>query len=239
MSMWSKLAGAADSIGLPGPLGDLLRSFDSGRGVSAPHGAHAPERSVAFSIALIALSAKLAKADGSVSQDEIAAFGDVLHVPQGEAGNVARVFNLAGQATAGFEGYARQVARMFRDNPAVLEDVLDALFHIAKADGVMHPSECAYLEEVAEIFGFSEAEWRRLKITHLGRAEDDPYVVLGIDPDASDQDVRTAYRRLARDNHPDRMMARGVPSELIGMANEKLAAINAAHARIRAERGLK
>lgn len=238
MSMWSKLAGAADSIGLPGPLGALLRSFESDRAVAAPEGGRSPERSVAFSIALIALSAKLAKADGSVSQDEIEAFGDVLQVPQGEAQNVARVFNLAGQATAGFEGYARQVARMFRDNPAVLEDVLDALFHIAKADGVMHPSECAYLEEVAEIFGFSESEWRRLKTTHLGRAEDDPYVVLGIDPDASDEDVRTAYRRLARDNHPDRMIARGVPPELLEMANAKLAAINGAYARIRAERGL-
>ncbi|MDX5360644.1 MAG: TerB family tellurite resistance protein, partial [Alphaproteobacteria bacterium] len=90
MSMWSKLAGAADSIGLPGPLGALLRSFESDRAVAAPEGGRSPERSVAFSIALIALSAKLAKADGSVSQDEIEAFGDVLQVPQGEAQNVAR-----------------------------------------------------------------------------------------------------------------------------------------------------
>ena len=138
----------------------------------------------------------------------------------------------------GFEGYARRLARRFRANPAVLEDVLDALFFIAQADGRVTPGEEAYLASVADLFGFSEREFARIKRTHLGAGTDDPYTVLGIDPDISDVDLKRAYRRIASQNHPDRLIARGAPPALQKVADAKMAAINAAYAAILKQRAV-
>jgi DnaJ like chaperone protein len=140
---------------------------------------------------------------------------------------------------AGFEHYAGQIARLFRGNPAVLEDVLDGLFEIAKADGVLHPGESAFLERVAEIFGFAPNEFRRIRAAHFAPELTDPYVILGVSYVAGDDEIRQTYRRLVRENHPDSLIARGVPQEFEKLANDKLAAINNAWARIREERGLK
>ncbi len=122
----------------------------------------------------------MAKADGVVSDEEIEAFQRIFHVPDGERANVRRIFNLARQDVAGYENYAAQIARMFRGNPAMLEDILDGLFEIAKADGFLHPGEEKFLETVAEIFGFAPNEFRRIRASHFGEAASDPYVILGI-----------------------------------------------------------
>jgi DnaJ like chaperone protein len=193
---------------------------------------------VVFTVALIALSAKMAKADGQVTDAEIRAFEEVLKVPDGERANVNRVYRIAQQDVAGFQAYAEQVARVYRDRPAVLEDVLDALFHIAKADKYIHPAELEYLRTVADIFGFSEVEFARIRASHLGPEKTDPYLVLGITPDISSDDLKRAYRRLVRENHPDTLIARGVPKELVSIANEKLATINVAYEKILRQRGL-
>lgn len=200
-----------------------------------------PERRVEdadFAMALIGLGAKMAKADGVVSRSEVKAFYEVFRPPPEGHEPLERAFELAMQTTLGFEGYARRLARRFRANPAVLEDVLDGLFHIAKADGTVTVSEMDFLESVAEIFGFSALEFRRIRTAHLGAEDDDPYVILGIDADISDADLKRAYRRIASQNHPDRMMARGAPAEIQRLADEKMAAINTAYARILRERGL-
>jgi DnaJ like chaperone protein len=192
---------------------------------------------VVFTIAVIALGAKMAKADGVVTKDEEEAFRRIFRVPPSEEANVRRIFNLARQDTAGFEAYASQIARLFRGNPAILEDVLDGLFEIAKADGVLHPGELAFLEKVADIFGFTEAEFRRIRASHFGPDEADPYAIIGVAHDASDAEVKSTYRFLVRENHPDSLIARGVPEEFVRLANDKLAAINAAYDRIEQERG--
>ncbi len=234
MSIWGKIAGAGVGLAVGGPLGALL-------GAVAGHiviDRALQDSEVVFTIALIALSAKMAKADGEVSDAEIRAFEEAFNIPPGEAKNVARVYKVAQQDVAGFEAYARQVARIYQDRPAVLEDVLDALFHIAKADGHVHPQELEYLRTVADIFGFSEIEFARIRASHLGQEKGDPYLVLGITPDISDEDLKKAYRRLVRENHPDTLIARGVPQELVTIANEKLAAINVAYDRIAKARGI-
>ncbi|MFA7638122.1 MAG: TerB family tellurite resistance protein [Parvibaculum sp.] len=234
MSIWGKIAGAGVGLAVGGPLGALL-------GAVAGHvviDRALQDSEVVFTIALIALSAKMAKADGEVSQSEIRAFEEIFKIPPGEARNVERVYEVAQQDVAGFEAYARQVARIYQNKPAVLEDVIDALFHIAKADGHVHPQELDYLRTVADIFGFSEIEFARIRASHLGQEKGDPYLVLGITPDISDEDLKKAYRRLVRENHPDTLIARGVPSELVSIANEKLAAINVAYSRIMKARGL-
>jgi DnaJ like chaperone protein len=143
---------------------------------------------------------------------------------------------LAQQDTAGFEAYASQIAKMLAGNPALLEDILDGLFEIAKADGVFHPGESAFLERVAEIFGFAPNEYRRIRAAHIGPDKGDPYVVLGVAHGADEAEVRATYRMLVRENHPDKLIARGVPEEFIRLATDKLAAINTAFDKIARER---
>jgi DnaJ like chaperone protein len=188
--------------------------------------------------ALIALSAKMAKADGVVTPEEVVAFREVFRGPSRAARHAGRLFDLARGTTRGFEAYARRVARRWRANPALLEDVLDGLFHIAKADGAITADEAVYLERVAEIFGFSEREFRRIRASHGALEAADPYLILGVDPDISDADLRVAWRRMAAQNHPDALVARGAPPELRRLAEEKMAAINAAYQVILQERGL-
>ena len=186
----------------------------------------------AFSIALIALSAKMAKADGVVTDDEIAAFRDFFKFPEEEADKVRMVFDLAQQDVAGFDEYLLRVVKIFEDSPEVLEDVLDCLFYVAVADGVAHPREFELLERAALAFGVSNASFHRLKAAHFGLGDDDPHLILGVEPGASLDEVKAAHRRLVRDHHPDALTARGVPIDLVRIAEGRMAAINAAYEQI-------
>jgi len=180
----------------------------------------------------------MAKADGVVSRAEVTAFKDVFHVPPNELKNVGRVFDQAKQDPSGFEPYARQIAGMFRKNHPVLEELLDGLFHIARADGHVHEAEIAFIQEVARIFGLGDAEFARIREANLGPDKADPYTILGVTRDASDDEIKAARRKLVRDNHPDRLIAQGLPKEFVDLATEKLATINAAYDRIANERGI-
>lgn len=187
-----------------------------------------PERSVAFTIAVIALGAKMAKADGLVTRNEVAAFREVFHIPKQEEQNTARLFNLARQDVAGFEDYARRVAGMFDSQDGTLCDLLEGLFYIAVADGSYHPQEDDFLARVAAIFGLSDRQFRALRTRFVPDAEPDPYDVLGVEPTMALEDIRAAWRQLVRESHPDRMVARGVPEEAVKMAEKRLIAINRA-----------
>jgi DnaJ like chaperone protein len=239
MSIWGKIGGAAAGLIAGGPVGAALGALaghilvDRGN----PGAPSSADPGIAFTIAIIALGAKMAKADGVVTGDEEEAFRQYFRVPPSDEANVRRIFRLARQDTAGFETYARQVASIYRDNPAVLEDILDGLFEIAKADGILHPGELAFLERVAEIFGFAPNEFRRIRASHFPDRED-PYLILGVTHVATEDEIKRTYRLLVRENHPDKLMARGVPPEFVKLANDKLAAINAAYEKIVAERGL-
>ncbi len=234
MSIWSKLVAGATDWALGGPLGALLGGRDGGDGERGD-----ATRRVAFTIGAIALSAKMAKADGRVTGDEVAAFRQMFHVEPGEERNVRRIFDLARRDAGGFEPYARQIARLFSDRTAVLEDLLGCLFHIAKADQVIHPDEIEFLRQVAGIFGFGEADFARIRSYHLGPDQADPYQILGLAHDVDDADLKAAWRRLARENHPDSLLAQGLPPEFIAVAEEKIKAINDAYERICRERGLR
>jgi DnaJ like chaperone protein len=231
MSIWGKVGGASAGFLFAGPVGALV-------GAVAGHFLidRETDPGIAFTIAVIALAGKMAKADGMVSDAELEAFSRVFRVPPQEEANVARIFNLARQDVAGYEAYATQIARLFVGNPAILEDVLDGLFEIAKADGVLHPAEAAFLERVAEIFGFAPNEFRRIRASHFAPELTDPYVILGVSYSAGVEEIRQTYRRLVRENHPDSLMARGVPAEFEKLANDKLAAINGAYEAIQKER---
>jgi len=189
---------------------------------------------VGFTAAVIGLAAKMARADGVTTENEMRAAAQVFRPPPGEEANFHRAFLLAAQTVLGFESYAKQIGRKYRARPCLLEDVLDGLFHIAMADGVT-AAELDYLAEVANHFGFSDLEFRRIKAMNLGPDADDPYAVLGLLPGASLEEVRHAWRWQAAENHPDRMTQRGAPPEFVAIARDKTAAINAAYARIREE----
>jgi len=236
MGLWATLIGGTAGLALGGPLGALLGAV-AGHAIdrlqTSPAKLQPPEqavRSAAFTIGAIALAAKMAKADGHVTDDEIIAFGEVFTMEPGEAANMRRVFDLARQSTAGYESYARQIAALFEPASPVLEELLGALCHIARADGHVPEQELDYLRHVAELFGFVGAEFERIRWSHLGDLGwgSNPYIILGLTPDMAPETMKAAWRRLVRENHPDRLMAEGLPPQAIKLANEKLAAINAA-----------
>lgn len=237
--IWGKLGGAGLGLAIGGPLGVLV-------GVAAGHflvdreGAvfGATPRDVVFTTGLVALAAKMAKSDGVVTESEVEAFGRVVVVDDAARPGVEWLFDLAKGTSSGFEAYARQLASAFNDEPSLLEDVLDGLFHIAKADGAVHEAEERYLRAVAEIFGYDDAAFRRIAARHVRLAED-PYLVLGLEADVDDATIKATYRALVMENHPDRAIARGLPEEAVAITTRRLAAINAAYDRIAAERGLR
>ncbi|WP_374764368.1 TerB family tellurite resistance protein [Yunchengibacter salinarum] len=242
MSAWGKIVGSTAGLAMGGPLGALLGLALGGAvdaGVDHFRADSDATRKVAFTIGVIALAAKMARADGEVTQDEIRAFRRVFQVPPADVPHMERVFNLARQHTAGFDAYARQIARLMADRPAVLEDLLDVLFHIAAADGRISPEEEDYLATVAEIFGVSDACFARVASRHQPGVSPSPYAVLGLSPDVDMATVRKRYRSLVRDNHPDKLMAAGVPSDFIRVATDRVAEINAAYDRIVGDRAPK
>lgn len=217
MSIWSRIT-------------EALSALTSGEGLAAVFDRlrSPPERSVAFTIAVIALGAKMAKADGLVTRDEVTAFREVFQIAEGDAEGAAKVFNLARQDVAGYDDYARRIAAMFRDQPGTLHDLMEGLFHIAMADGRYHPNEDAFLEDVGRIFGMSEDDFASLRARFVPDTSPLPHAVLGIPANASVEDARSAWRRLVRDNHPDALIARGLPPEAIKMAEKRMIDINRA-----------
>jgi DnaJ like chaperone protein len=225
MTIWDRITAALAALSQGEPLSAIL---DKLRGT--------PERSVGFTIAVIALGAKLAKADGQVTRDEVSVFRQVFVIPEGEERNAARVYNLARQDVAGFDAYARKVRAMFgSDDSRLLADLLEGLFLIAMADGNYHENEDHYLEEVARIFGLADGCFRSLRARFVDGAPHDPYDILGVSRDAALADIRAAWRQAARDNHPDAMIARGVPPEAVQLATRRMADINAAWEEIRSK----
>ncbi|MGB3317181.1 MAG: molecular chaperone DjiA, partial [Albidovulum sp.] len=187
-----------------------------------------PERSIGFTIAVIALGAKMAKADGQVTRDEVTAFREVFAIAREEEDNAARVFNLARQDVAGFDLYANKIAAMLGPGDPVLVDLMEGLFHIAMADGEFHPHEDAFLREVASIFGVHDRCFRSLLTRFVPDAVPDPYHVLRVPHDAALEDIRAAWRQAVKDCHPDRMRARGLPDEALKIAEQRLIAVNRA-----------
>jgi DnaJ like chaperone protein len=233
MTVWQKISGLATAVGDAG--GDLLGGLAGALGLDSPGGE--PQKDVAFTIAVVALSAKMARSDGVVSPLERDAFTEVFRFAPEEAENVEHVFDLAKQDVAGYEAYTGQIAALIGEDRKLLQHVLEGLMYVAAADGVLHPKEDDFLKSVALRFGFSDSEFRFFRarfVTDHGN----PYDALRLSPDASDAEVKAQYRKLVRDNHPDRLMANGVPAEFLELSTRKLAAINVAYETIARERGL-
>jgi DnaJ like chaperone protein len=221
MSIWKRIS-------------DALAALAQGEGLSAVFEKlrTPPERTIAFTIAVIALGAKMAKADGLVTRDEVTAFRQVFHIPASETQNAARVFDLARKDVAGFDLYAARIRDMFGAGHQALVDLLEGLFYIAVADGRYHPNENVFLEEVARIFGVQSRDFVNMRARFVPDENPDPYCVLGVDPTADAETVRQAWRALVREYHPDRMIARGVPEEAMKLAEKRLIQANWAYEEI-------
>jgi DnaJ like chaperone protein len=229
MSIWSQLSSLS------------RRAFEEdaapGTEVGAPNCGPDPN-DLEFTAAVVGLGAKLAKVDGLVTIDEVAAFSRVFRSTPGDEPAMRRVFDIARQTVLGYESYARRIGKRYRDRPCLLEGVLDGLFQIAGSDGAITGDELAYLKSVSDLFEFSDDTFRRIKASHLGQDADDPYAVLGVRNDAPFEEIRAVYRRLMLENHPDTVTAaKSAPREYEPVAHEKSAAITTAYARIRADRG--
>lgn len=217
MSLWSRISEALAALTKGASLTEV---FDRLR---TP-----PDRTVGFTIAVIALGAKMAKADGQVTRDEVTAFREVFQIAKADEAGAARVFNMARTDVAGYEEYALRIQRMFASDPKALHDLMEGLFHIAMADGFYHPSEDQFLENVATIFELPKSVFHSLKVRFVPDADPDPYMVLGVTADMPYKEVRAAWRNLVRETHPDAMFARGVPEEAIKLAEKRMIDINRA-----------
>ncbi|MCP5363910.1 MAG: TerB family tellurite resistance protein [Hyphomicrobiales bacterium] len=253
MGFWGKLIGGVTGFAVGGPIGAFVgamagHAYDSlteGMDFSPFPRIEGPEvgtttKQAAFSVAVVVLAAKMAKADGAVSRKEIDAFKEIFRISPEDVSTVARIFDTARSDAEGYEPYARQVGSLFKGEPQVLEELLAGLFHVARADGSLTREEDLYLRNVARLMGLDTATFERVRATyHGGDSEPDAYQVLGVARTASSEEIKKVYRQLIRENHPDTLIAKGMPQEFIDVANERMASINAAYDRIEKARGLK
>jgi DnaJ like chaperone protein len=255
MGYWGKLLGGIAGFAMGGPFGAMLgaalgHAADGGElpRISFGESPLNPARLAAllggkqqlFAVAVVALSAKLAKIDGPVVRAEIDAFKRQFRIPPESVRDIGRLFDQARDSAEGWEPYAQQLGESFADNRGLLEDVLAALFAIARADKPLTLAEQQMLRQVHALFRLDNLAWAQASgsASRLAPGADDPYAMLATARTASDDELRRAWLRLMRENHPDTLAARGVPPEFVARASEKVARINAAWDRIKRERGL-
>lgn len=228
MSLWKRLLGLAESaFGAP---------FNGNDGVDP---CSPDPGDMDFAAAVVALAAKMARADGRTTLDEAAAFRAAFPIAPDERALFDRLFKLAQETVHGYESYARRIGRRYRARPCLLEDVLDVLFAVAVADGAITNSEETFLANVSDVFGFTNTEFARISAPYFPEREPDPYSIIGVELSTNDEDIRRAWMRLMTENHPDTFIARGAPAEFVKSAHEKTAAINEAYEAIKKSRASK
>ena len=231
MAIWGSLIGGMIGLSLGGPFGMLLGSLIGGK-ISraksrAGFGAFAQPQQI-FALSLIVLSAKLSKADGQVSKEELIAVKDKLRIPDNELDQVGKIFNKAKEESTGYEQYAQQIAQIYKGNINVLEEVINILFYIAEADGNISDSELQMIEHIAQIFGLSDIQFNSIKESRKSSDKLNPYIVLESKPDDEIEVIRKRYLKLSKEHHPDLLMSKGVPKEVINESKAKMRAINSA-----------
>ena len=231
MSIWGSLIGGMVGFSLGGPFGMLLGSIIGGkvsRAKSAGGFRSFRQPQQVFALSLIVLSAKLSKADGSVSREELVAVKDKLKIPENELDQVGKIFNQAKTEAAGYEPYAQQIAQIYKKNSQVLEEVINILFYIAEADGHISETELNMIEHIAQIFGLSSSQFNSIKESRKNSDKLNPYVVLESKSDDDLQVIRKRYLKLSKEHHPDLLLSKGVPKEVIEESKKKMRAINSA-----------
>ena len=246
MSIWGRLIGGAAGFALGGPIGAILGVMDWGpfdrrsRSKSSFNFNRIDnnQKQQIFTISFIILSAKLAKSDGQVTDDEIRAFKEKFKVPKSELNKVAKIFNEAKKDSYGYKEIANQVGNLFSDNKILLEELLNNLFFIASSDGNISVNEVDFLKSISKSFKFSEKDFQRIFQSNLNNKDSDPYKVLGVNRSSTDDEIRKKWIKLNKEHHPDNLIAKGMPKEFIKQSNKELAAINIANDKIKEVRGI-
>ncbi len=231
MSIWGSLIGGMIGFSLGGPFGMLLGSLLGGkisRSRTGPRFQASAQSQRIFALSLIVLSAKLSKADGQVSREELIAVKDKLKIPENEIDQVGKIFNKAKEESTGYEPYAKQIAQFYQGHINVLEEVINILFYIAESDGKVSPSELTMIENISKIFGLTQAQFNSIRESRKGSDKLNPYIVLESNPGDDLQSIRKKYLKLSKENHPDLLMSKGVPQEVIDESKNKMRAINSA-----------
>ena len=235
MSIWGSLLGGMVGFSFGGPIGALIGSMIGGRISSSRRGGFRQgfaQQQQIFAISLIILTAKLAKVDGSVSKEELIAVKEKLKIPEHEVDQVGKIFNKAKEDSLGYEPYAQQIAQIYRRNPAVLDEVINILFYIAEADGKVSDLEVNYIKSVSNIFGLNARQFEGIREGRVGSHKQNPYIILGCSPNDDLQTIRKKYLKLSKEHHPDVLISKGLPKELITESEKKLASINSAYDKI-------
>ena len=235
MSIWGSLVGGFIGFSFAGPIGALIGSVIGGKVSSARRGgfqqSFAQSQQI-FAISLVILTAKLAKADGHVSKEELVAIKQKLKVPDNEIDQVGKIFNKAKEDSLGYEPYAQQIAQIYQNNPAVLDEVINILFYIAEADGKVSNSEVTMIKNISRTFGLSDIQFEGIKESRKGSDKLNPYVVLGCTSKDDFVTIRKKYLQLSKEHHPDALISKGVPREVIEESKKKMRAINSAFDKI-------
>lgn len=232
MSIWGSLIGGMVGFSLGGPFGMLLGSLIGGK-ISRARSSNSGFNSFAqpqqiFALSLIVLSAKLSKIDGHVSKEELIAVKDKLKIPENEIEQVGKIFNKAKEESTGYEPYAKQISQIYKNNLNVLEEVINILFYIAESDGNVSQSEIDMIQHIAQIFGLNQSQFNSIRETRKSSDKLNPYIVLETKPDDDLLLIRKKYIQLSKENHPDLLISKGVPSEVIAESKKKMRAINLA-----------
>ena len=243
MSIWGKIIGGTAGFALGGPLGAIIGimlggSIDRSRkrfsnSTEIPH----QQKQNIFALSVIILAAKIAKADGQVTKDEIYAFKEKFNIPDKEMPQVGKIFNEAKKSKHGYDQIAKQVGTLFADNKIILEELLNNLFYIAESDGNTSIQEIEILKKIANYFNLSEKDFQRIFQSRLNK-NSDPYKVLNVNRDDSDAEIRNQWIKLNKEHHPDNLIAKGLPQEFIDQANQELSAINLAYDKIKKQRDI-
>ena len=243
MSIWGKIIGGTTGFALGGPLGAIIGimiggSFDrSAKKLSSSNQISQQQKQNVFALCIIVLSAKIAKADGQVTKEEIYTFKEKFNIQAEEMSEVSKIFNEAKKSSFGFKNIADQVGNLFSDNKVLLEQLLNNLFYIAEADGLISSNEVEVLRSISQSFHFNETDFQRIFHSRLNNKESDPYKILGVTREDSDNNIRKKWIELSKEHHPDYLIAKGMPKEFIKEANKELSSINLAYDKIKELRG--
>ena len=243
MSIWGKIIGGTTGFALGGPLGAIIGmmiggSYDrSARKFSSSNQISQQQKKNVFALCIIVLSAKIAKADGQVTKEEIYTFKEKFNIQAEEMSEVSKIFNEAKKSSFGFKNIADQVGNLFSDNKVLLEQLLNNLFYIAEADGLTSSNEVEVLRSISQSFHFNETDFQRIFHSRLNNKESDPYKILGVTREDSDNNIRKKWIELSKEHHPDYLIAKGMPKEFIKEANKELSSINLAYDKIKELRG--
>lgn len=262
MSWWGVFVGGTLGWMVGGPIGALIgahigRNFSQGVAGTDRLGGrrhtHQQQNKVQmiFYVTTFSVMGHICKADGTVSQDEISLAKRIMRqmdLSPEQHKMAMDLFNQGKQNDFAFIDILTQFKQEIGYQPNLIRMFVEIQIMAAYADGVLHPKERALLETICEYLNISLSELDHLCNTignrnqSTGRQEmslDTAYQALNIKSSASDSKVKNSYRRLMSQHHPDKLVSKGLPEEMMKVAHTRTQEIRKAYEVIKKDRGMK